>query len=145
MNPSHSFISPSTNKNYAIIAPSRISIINCSTSNCIDLLLANIVSVSMLQYVGETDQTLRNRFNLHRSSIRISLKINNCRIVCDHNEKVIRKSPFSNNWSAWKLKLQTIFPYVLSDKIGEEQQKGSDIPIGISFPPLKSNKKHPTS
>ena len=45
----------------------------------------------------------------------------------------------------WKLKLQTTFPYVLSDKIGEEQQKGSDIPIGINFPLLKSNKKHPTS
>ena len=43
------------------------------------------------------------------------------------------------------MEVQTSNNFSVCDKIGEEQQKGSDIPIGISFPPLKSNKKHPTS
>ena len=85
-NPSHSFISSSTNRNYEIIVPSHISTINCATSNCIYLITCGNCSI---QYVGETGQTLRKRFNLHRSSIRNSQKINDCKTLCDHYQNGI--------------------------------------------------------
>ena len=43
----------------------------------------------------------------------------------------------------WILKLRTAFPYGLKNEIGEEHQRNSDIPIGISFAPIKRNKEHP--
>ena len=44
----------------------------------------------------------------------------------------------------WILKLRTVLLYGPNDKIGEEHQRDSDIPIGISFPSLTRNKKHST-
>ena len=157
-NPSHSFVSSSTNRNYEIIASNHISIINCATSNCVYLITCQNCSI---QYVGETGQTLRNRFNLHRSSIRNSQKINNCKILCDHFQKGLCKSadytvqviealPENTTVTSrrkketeWILKLRTAFPYGLNDKIGEDVQRNDDKPVGISFPSLKRNKNHP--
>ena len=45
-----------------------------------------------IQYVWETGETLRNRFNLHKSSFRNSQKIDDCKIVRDHNHKLRSKS-----------------------------------------------------
>ena len=62
--PSSSFVSHSTNRTYQITLPSSISTVDCNTSNCIYLITC---SNCCLQYVGETAQTLKARFYLHRS------------------------------------------------------------------------------
>ena len=59
-NPVKTFLSSSTNRSYNVVVPSNISLIDCSTSNCIYLLTCMNCH---LQYVGETEQTLRKRFN----------------------------------------------------------------------------------
>ena len=86
-NLSHSLISFSTNINYEMIFLSHISIINSATSSCIYLITCKNCSI---KYVGETRQTLRNRFSLHRSSIPNSQKINNSKILCDHYQKKVQ-------------------------------------------------------
>ena len=87
-NSSHSFTSSSANRNYEIMIQSHTSIINCAISNCIYLIPCKNCC---FQYVGETDQTLKNRLNRHRSFNRNSQKINNCKILCDDYQDVICK------------------------------------------------------
>ena len=71
-------------RDYEIIEPFYISIINYATSYCIYLITCKNCPV---QYVGETGQALRDCGNLHRSSICNSQKFNSCKILCDHYQK----------------------------------------------------------
>lgn len=57
----------------------------------------------------------------------------------DTTTTVCRKKEFEK-----KVNLQIAFPYGINAKIGEEHQRDSNNPIGIIFPSIKRNKKHPT-
>ena len=122
-----------------MIVPSNIKSVDCSTSNCIYLLTCMNCH---MQYVGETEQTLRGRFTGHRSAIRNSNKPNMCRILCEHFQKGLCKSA---NYSVqmievlensvdrdtttklrrkrethWIRTLRTAYPYGLNGKIGDD-------------------------
>ena len=45
-----------------------------------------------IHLVGEANQRIRSRFNLHSSSIHNSQKVESCNIFCDHYQKGIFKS-----------------------------------------------------
>ena len=162
------FVSSSTHRIYKSVIPSSISHIDCNTSNIIYLITCKKCA---LQYVGETCQKLRERFNHHNSCIMNPAKDHNCRILSEHfskgsckgatyTVKIIEKLKGDGRDSngdvdtsvtairrkketAWMLKLRTVFPYGLNDRIGNEHMadKGNSI-ICNQFPPLKRYNKH---
>ena len=64
-----SFISSAANRTYDVIIPSTVLTVNCAISICIYILT---FSNCFLQYVRETEQTLRKRFNNHKSAIQFT-------------------------------------------------------------------------
>ena len=67
LKPSDSFKSSLTHKKYVTKCDDKnISVLNCPTSNCIYLITC---CRRGLQYVGETVQSLRDRFSGHRTGM----------------------------------------------------------------------------
>ena len=162
------FVSSSTHRIYKYEIPSSVSRIDCNSSNLIYLITCKRCA---LQYVGETCLKIRERFNIHNTCISHPEKDHNCRILSEHFSKgsckgatyfvnVIEKLKGSGRDSdgkvdpavtvirrkketEWMLKLRTVFPYGLNDRIGNEcmTNKGNSI-ICHNFPSLKRHKKH---
>lgn len=162
------FFSSCTHRIYKSEIPSNIDKINCNTGNLIYLITCQKCS---LQYVGETCLKLRERFNLHRSCIAHPEIDHNCRILSEHfsrgsckgasySVKIIEKLEGSGRddkgdvdpsvtvirrkkETEWMLKLRTVYPYGLNDRIGDEYmaEKGNHT-ICTKFPPLKRNSNH---
>ena len=76
-----SFVSSSTHRTYDTILPPNTTTLNCSSTNCIYLITC---TKCKLQYVGETVQTLRNRFSTHRQGMKDSDKDHMCKRLGDH-------------------------------------------------------------
>ena len=162
------FVSSSTHRIYKTIIPSKFNHVDCNTNNLIYLITCRKCS---LQYVGETCQKLRERFNHHRSCIAHPDKDHNCRILSQHFSKgacqgasytvkvievlegdgkdmngkidpkftVIRRKKETE----WMLKLRTVYPYGLNDRIGDEYMTDRINNIVFSkFPPLKRQSDH---
>ena len=162
------FVSSSTHRVYKSEIPSSIEAVNCNTSNIIYLITCK---KCYLQYVGETCLKLRERFCLHRSCIAHPENDHNCRILSEHFSKgsckgasyfvrIVEKLEGSGRdvngevdpsvtvirrkkETEWMLKLRTVFPYGLNDRIGDEYMtdRGSNV-ICTKFPSLKRHSNH---
>ena len=157
------FVSTSTHRVYESVIPPDIDHLNCNSSNVIYLITCR---KCRLQYVGETAQKLRERRNHHDSCFSHPEKDNNCRILSDHFSKglcknatysvhIIEKLVGSGRdeegevdpslttirrkkETEWMLKLRTVFPYGLNDRVGDEYMTGKDNTlIASKFPTLK--------
>lgn len=162
------FVSTSTHRIYASEIPSSICQVDCNSSNLIYLITCR---KCFLQYVGETCQKIRERFNVHNTCISHPEKDHSCRILSEHFSKgsckgatytvsiiekldgdgrdcdgnvdpsvtVIRRKKETD----WMLKLRTVSPFGLNDRIGNEYMpdKGNNI-ICKRFPSLKRHNKH---
>jgi hypothetical protein len=101
-----------------------------------------------LQYVGETMQQLNERFGGHRSGFNHPEKFGSCHILSEHfTSGLCKDAPYSvqileklegngktinNVWDPsmtklrkerelhWMLKLRTVYPYGLNDRVGDE-------------------------
>ena len=162
------FVSTSTHRIYKAEIPSSVDKVDCNSCNLIYLITCRRCA---LQYVGETCQKLRVRFNFHKAGISHPEKDNNCRILSEHFSKgpcqgasytvkiveklygdgrdsngevdpsitVIRRKKETE----WMLRLRTVFPYGLNDRIGNEYMTDRGDPlICKQFPPLKRNQNH---
>ena len=159
------FVSSSTHRIYEALIPPDIFSLDCNSSNVIYLITCK---KCYLQYVGETAQKLRERCTHHRSCMNYPEKDNNCRILSDHFSKgacrnakfsvhIIEKLPGDGRdedgnvdsamttirrkkETAWMLKLRTVFPYGLNDRVGDEymSEKGN-CNVASKFPTLKRN------
>ena len=82
MKPCDSFLSSFTNRKYVTKCDdTNINTLNRSTSNCIYLITHCRCG---LQYVGETVQSLRDRFSGHRVGMRNPFAHNRCKILSKH-------------------------------------------------------------
>ena len=160
-------VSSCTKRIYDCITPPASVYIDCNSPNVIYLITC---SNCKLQYVGETVQKLNARFNKHRQGIKSPEKYGTCRILSNHfNEGCCRGKSFSvqileklegNGRTArgaldasitskrkerelyWMLKLRTVFPYGLNDRIGDEfKNENTHFAVGKRFPPL--SRVHP--
>ena len=159
-------VSTATKRIYDCKVPPGSIYIDCHCSNVIYLITCN---KCFLQYVGETAQSLNARFNGHRTGIKNPEKHGFCRILAEHfnhgnckgasykvqileklegNGRTARGALDASQTSRrkarelyWTLKLRTVFPYGLNDRVGDEY-KSSDHEglIGKKFPPL--SRKH---
>ena len=119
-----------------------------------------------MQYVGETVQTLAERFGKYRYELNSPEKSGRCRIFANHFTKgsckdadytvqIIEKLEGSGRTArnaidpsetakrrarevSWMLKLRTVYPYGLNDRIDEYQREQRKC-IANKFPPLKRN------
>ena len=157
------FYSTMTHRKYQTKSFSNETSLNCSTVNCMYLITCNRCG---LQYVGETIQTLRDRFSGHRASIKKPLSDNKCKSLskhfsiglcrnADYQVNIIEKLDGSGrdkngkplpgvtslrgkSETNWMLTLQTVYPYGLNDRIGDEYMIEKDCRIiGNKFLPLK--------
>ena len=79
LKPNNSFHSSLTHRKYATKCDDRnINALNCSTSNCIYLITYCRCG---LQYIGETVQSLTDRFSGHRTGMKIQFADNRCKIL----------------------------------------------------------------
>ena len=123
-----------------------------------------------LQYVGETAQLLRDRIRHHNSCMNHPEKDNTCKILSEHFSKgscknatftvniieklqgtgrdedgvidsaitAIRRKKETN----WMLKLRSVFPHGLNDRVGDEYMTEKDCcNVNSKFPPLKRMKE----
>lgn len=159
--------SSSTNRVYEALFPNDVIKVDCDTVNCIYMITC---SKSNLQYVGETAQSLKRRFAKHREGLKHPERDNTCRILSQHfnsplcknasytinileklsgdgrNEKGIldsnitkmRRQKETNDM----LKLRTVYPYGLNDRIGNEYRSVANAPIGSYFPTLKRHSNY---
>ena len=82
MKPSDSFDSSLTHRKYVTKCDDKnINALNCSTSNCIYLITCCRYG---LQHVGETVQSLRDRFSGHRVGMKNRFAHNRCKILIKH-------------------------------------------------------------
>ena len=130
---------------YNSVIPEDIDKVDCKTENVIYLVTCRKCK---LQYVGETVQLLRGRIGQHSNSIDNPNKDHHCRILVDHftsglcqgatfTVHVIEKisgngrdaegnvDPTSTpvrrqKEREWMLRLHTVFPYGLNDRVGDE-------------------------
>ena len=157
------FVSTSTHRVYQAIIPSDVEIVNCNSSNVIYLITCK---KCRLQYVGETVQKLRERRNHHDSCFHHPEKDNTSRILSEYFSKgCCKNATYSvhiveklkgngrdeNNVAdpavtsirrkketEWMLKLRTVFPYGLNDRVGDEYMTDRDSShIASKFPTLK--------
>ena len=147
----------------------NISTLNYSTYNCIYLI--NCCRCG-LQYVGETVQSLRDRFTGHRTGMKNSFADRKCKILSKHFGvslcrnanyivKIIEKlSGFGRNGNGipipgvtierqkketnWMLTIHTVYRYGLNDRVGDEYvaEKESRV-FGNKFLPLHHLYKRP--
>ena len=139
------FYSSMTHRKYQCKSHDENVTLDCSTTNCIYLITC---CRCRLQYVGETVQSLRDRFSGHRAGIKKPFSDNRCKILSRHfgigpckNAKyevnIIEKlagsgrdlngkqlpgvtSERHKTETRWMLTLQTVYPYGLNDRIGDE-------------------------
>ena len=157
------FVSTSTHRIYQSEIPASIDSLDCNSSNVIYLITCRKCN---LQYVGETAQKLRERFNHHTSCFRHPEKDNTCRILSDHfNQGLCKNSTYTvhiiekirgsgrrddgtvdsaltsvrrKKETEWMLKLRTVFPFGLNDRVGDEYMAGrGNTDIASKFPSLK--------
>ena len=157
------FVSTSTHRVYQAVIPPNIGHLDCNSSNVIYLITCK---KCRLQYVGETAQKLRKRRNHHDSCFHHPEKDNYCRILSDHFSKglcknatysvhIIEKLEGSGRdengevdpsfttirrkkETEWMLKLRTVFPYGLNDRVGDEYMTDkNNTTIATKFPTLK--------
>ena len=158
-------VSTVTKRFYDCIVPSGITYIDCHSSNVIYLITCN---KCFLQYVGETAQQLNARFNGHRTGIKHPKKHGFCRILSEHfnkgccknasyqvqileklegNGRTARGALDASQTSKrkarelyWMLKLRTVYPYGLNDRVGDEfKTSDKEVLIGNKFPSLSRN------
>ena len=126
------------------------SILSRSTSNGI---YSIVCCRRGLQYVGETVQYLRDRFSGHRTGMKNPFACNRCKILSKHFivglwrnvnyivniiEKFSRSGRDDNGIpipgatvkrhkmeTKWLITLQTVYPYGLNDKVGDEYKAGN--------------------
>ena len=161
--PCDKIVSSSTFRTYDCVIPDDEIDIDCHSSNVVYLITCNNCK---LQYVGETCQKLNKRFNWHNSGFKYPNKYGFCKILNNHfNNGLCKDSQYSvkileklsgsgrtENDSMdissnpirkqrelhWMLKLRTIYPYGLNDRIGDEYKDNNiHVPIGNRFPSLK--------
>ena len=126
------------------------SILSRSTSNGI---YSIVCCRRGLQYVGETVQYLRDRFSGHRTGMKNPFAYSRCKILSKHFivglwrnvnyivniiEKFSRSGRDDNGIpipgatvkrhkmeTKWLITLQTVYPYGLNDKVGDEYKAGN--------------------
>ena len=119
-------------------------------------------SVCNLQYVGETAQRVKDRFKNHRKGMKNPNKDNTSTILYKHFNSVLCKNAtynvqvfevlngngrdINNNVDPevtticreketdWMLKLRTVYPYGLNDRIGNEYHSSLTSTIAKRFP-----------
>ena len=162
------FVSSSTHRVYEATIPDIIKSLDCNCTNVIYLITCR---KCRLQYVGETAQLLRERIRHHNSCINHPERDNTCRILSEHFSKgLCKNATFTVNIieklqgsgrdengaldsaitsirrkkeTNWMLKLRTVYPYGLNDRIGDEyMSEKENINIYSKFPSLKRMKEH---
>ena len=155
--------SSSTHRVYECIVPPGSRPLDCHSPNVVYLLTC---SNCKLQYVGETALKINERFNLHRSGFRYPANYGYCKRLSNHfSEGLCKNANYSvqiieklegngrtgrkaldtqvtslrkTQETHWMLKLRTVYPYGLNDRIGDEHRNttGGSM-IASRFPPLK--------
>ena len=160
--PMNRIVSSSTQRVYDVIVPPGTTYVNCNSSNLIYLLTCSKCS---LQYVGETIQGLNQRFSEHRQGINISSDKSGCKILSEHfNSGLCKDSDYTvtileklegfgrtergaidlnirrsrlQREKHWMLKMRTVYPFGLNDRVGDEYKRDDDEnPISSKFPKL---------
>lgn len=155
-------VSSCTKRIYDCVTPSGSVYIDCNSANVIYLITCNNCG---FQYVGETVQKLNKRFNQHRKGIKSPEKYGTCRILSNHfNEGLCKGESYTvqileklegegrtargaldasitskrkERELYWMMKLRTVFPYGLNDRIGDEfKNEDTHFAVGRRFPPL---------
>ena len=161
------FVSSSTHRIHNSEIPNDITTVDCNSKNVIYLITCRKCN---LQYVGETIQPLRGRICHHVSHIRRPDVAHSSHILANHfskghckgakfNVNIIEKllgdgrdndgklDPAINRIrkkkeTEWMLKLQTVYPFGLNDRIGDEYMENRNHDNVFSkFPPLKKIKE----
>ena len=161
------FVSSSTHRTYHSIIPDDVDKVDCKTENIIYLVTCRKCK---LQYVGETVQLLRGRIGKHSNSIDHPYRDHHCRILVDHFSSglcqgatftvhVLEKLSGTGRDAEgnvdpaitrirrqkerdWMLRLRTVFPYGLNDRVGDEYMPEKDLSVVCSrFPSLKRVKE----
>lgn len=161
------FVSSSTHRIYQASIPDNITSVNCNSANIIYLITCR---KCRLQYVGETAQLLRERIRHHISCINHPEKEHTSPILVDHfSQGFCKGATFTVNIiekmcgsgrnpdgkldpaithirrkkeTDWMLKLRTVYPHGLNDRIGDEYMSERDNSnIYSKFPPLKKVKE----
>ena len=158
LKPIDSFHSILTHRKYD---DKNINTLNCSTSNCIYLITCCRCG---LQYVGETVKSLRDRISGHRTGMKNPFA-DRCKILGKHfGVGLFRNANYIVNIieylsgsgrddncipipgvkverqkkeTKWMLTLQTVYPYGLNHRVGDEYmaEKDSGV-VGSKFLPL---------
>ena len=154
-----------THRLYDCIVPPGTTYVDCMSSNVVYRLTCDNCS---LQYVGETVQTLNQRYTAHRNGFSNPEKYGVCRILTEHftsgpcknstyKVQILEKIPGNGRTARnaidatskklrrerelhWMLKLRTVYPYGLNDRVGDEfkVEKNQKL-IGQQFPKLSRN------
>ena len=125
------FTSNVTKRVYSVVSPS--SIVNCSTRNVVYLISCRKCGV---QYVGETSQTLRSRFNNHRNRLKQLCGLHLYHhfnsdghtlsdisimpieeVLLEPHEGITLASKRLQREEYWYRELCTVFPYGLNDNV----------------------------
>ena len=143
--PKNKAVSSVTFRQYDCIVPPGTTYINCHSSNVIYLITCSKCS---LQYVGETVQKINERFGWHNTCLLYPDKYGYCRRLCEHfNEGSCKGADYwvqiveklegngrtergsidpsktterKKKETEWMLRLRTVYPYGLNDRIGDD-------------------------
>ena len=167
--PADRVVSSTTLRMYDVITPPGTSYIDCMSKNLIYLITCDNCSI---QYVGETVRGLNFRIREHQKGIRYPENNYGCRLLTQHftnglcknarfSVKIIEKIEGDGRdengkpdfevrrrrharEKHWMLKLRTVYPFGLNDKVGDEGKCSNDIKlITRKFPKLdRSCKRH---
>ena len=154
-------ISTSSKRIFEFVVPNGTTYIVCN-SPCVVYLTT--CKRCFLHYVGKTVQKLNKSFSWHRTGFRQSGKYSFCQIISDHFHKVVYCNAsyslqilkkLEGNWRTtrnamkgstrkqheeiWMLKLITIYPYSLNDRLEDEYKKeNTHVLVGTKFPHVPS-------
>lgn len=160
--PTDKVVSAATHRVHDVIVPENTIYLNGHSPNVIYLLTCMKCG---LQYVGETVQKLNERTNTHNSNIKHSAKNGFCKILSGHftsglckdagfKVQLLEKLPGDgrSNRKAidpsctalrkererfWMLKLRTVYPYGLNDRVGDEYKtENTHVAVATKFPSL---------
>ena len=160
-------LSTSTKRIFDCKVPNGTVYLDCHTANVVYLITC---TRCWLQYVGETVQKINERLNWHKSGFRNPKKYGYCRVLSEHFHKGLCKNAsyivqilekIEGNGRTprgamdasitslrkqierfWMLKLRTVYPYGLNDRIGDEFiRDNTHILVGTKFPPLPRSHK----
>ena len=156
------FVSSSTHRIHSAVIPHNVTSLNCNSNNLIYLITCRKCH---LQYVGETSQPLRERISSHVHHFNHPNIPHSSRILAGHfNTGHCKGATFSvniieklngdgrekngkldpsvtrnrrNKETNWMLKLRTVYPYGLNDRIGDEYMRDRNHDnVFAKFPPL---------